>query len=128
MKIFAEISAGDLVDKITILEIKLENIQDEEKRENILREYAALSDTLQQAIGTHEAVADLRRQLKAVNAELWQIEDSIREMERAKMFAAEFIALARSVYQTNDRRAFLKRQINTLTNSNLIEEKSYSAY
>jgi hypothetical protein len=151
MKLVVEISAGELVDKITILEIKLENISDEAKRANIGREYAALVEALDAAIaqsGVAVATAfltgadsgitrsrHLRRELsvlrgalKAVNADLWRIEDEIRDQERAGAFGAEFVALARSVYRTNDRRAALKREINELLGSQLIEEKSYSAY
>ncbi len=128
MNILAEISAGELIDKITILEIKLEKIADETKRTNISRELHALTAALPGEIAKIEGIADRRRDLKAVNAELWAIEDDIRAQERAKQFGAEFIALARSVYIQNDRRAALKREINILSNSRLIEEKSYEAY
>ncbi len=128
MKFFAEISAGELVDKLTILEIKLDHIQDEVKRANIAREYVALTDAFNREIEATDAIQKLRQELKRVNSELWRIEDEIRAHERARTFAADFIALARSVYQTNDRRALLKRQINLLTQSNIVEEKSYEAY
>jgi len=128
MKLFAEISAGELIDKMTILEIKLENIRDEAKRANITREYAALVGVLNTGLESTDTIADLRQELKAVNAELWDIEDKIRAEERAQTFGAEFIALARSVYQTNDRRAALKRQINMVTRSHIVEEKSYESY
>ena len=128
MKLFAEISAGELIDKITILEIKLENIRDEAKRANVARELAALTGALGQEIGANGEVEGLRRELKSVNAELWRIEDEIREHERAQDFGPLFIALARSVYRVNDRRAELKRQVNLITNSALVEEKSYQAY
>jgi hypothetical protein len=128
MNLCAEISAGELIDKITILEIKLENIEDRSKRANVARELAVLTRTLDREIGDDAGVAALRADLKAVNAELWRIEDDIRARERARDFGAEFIALARSVYRVNDRRAELKRQLNLLTRSALIEEKSYAAY
>jgi hypothetical protein len=128
MQLFAEISAGELIDKVTILEIKLENIRDEAKRANVARELASLIGALGKEIGDISAVEDLRRDLKAVNADLWRIEDDIRAQERAQNFGPEFIALARSVYRVNDRRAELKRQINGITNSALVEEKSYQAY
>jgi hypothetical protein len=128
MKLVVEISAGELVDKITILEIKLEAISDEAKRPNIGREYAALVEALDAAIAPSGELSQLRGALRAVNAELWRIEDEIRDQERAGAFGAEFVALARSVYRTNDRRAALKREINDLLGSRLVEEKSYSAY
>jgi hypothetical protein len=128
MNLFAEISAGELIDKITILEIKLDRISDEAKRANIARELAGLIQALEQSIGGDEAVADLRRELKTVNAELWRIEDDIRAQERAQNFGPDFVSLARSVYRENDRRADLKRQLNLLTRSALVEEKSYAAY
>jgi hypothetical protein len=128
MKLFAEISAGELVDKITILEIKLDRIGDEAKRANLARELAGLIQALEQSIGGDEAVAELRRELKMVNAELWRIEDDIRAQERAQDFGAVFVSLARSVYRENDRRADLKRQVNVVTGSALVEEKSYAAY
>ena len=128
MKLFAEISAGELVDKITILEIKLDRIGDNVKRANIARELAGLTHALDMNIGGDEAVTDLRRALKTVNAELWRIEDDIRTQERAQNFGPVFVSLARSVYRENDRRADLKRQVNLLTRSALVEEKSYAAY
>ncbi len=128
MKLLVETSAGELIDKITILEIKLTKIDDEAKRRNVAQELEALTTALPAAIAESPGVAGLRRDLKSVNEELWRIEDDIRAQERAKDFGAGFIALARSVYQTNDRRAALKREINRLTQSRLIEEKSYEAY
>jgi hypothetical protein len=128
MKLVVEISTGELIDKITILEIKLEKIRDEAKRRNIAQEYQTLIAALPPAVERNGRVAELRRDLKVVNAELWQIEDDIRAHERAKTFGFEFVTLARSVYLKNDRRATLKREINSLTGSRLIEEKSYEAY
>ena len=128
MGIFVEIAAGELIDKITILEIKLDQINETAKRVNVRREYELLSAVLQEQITPGEQLAELTAALKAANEELWHIEDDIRERERAKDFGPEFIALARSVYQTNDRRAALKREINALLQSAIIEEKSYAAY
>ncbi len=128
MQLFAEISAGELIDKITILEIKLDEICDDVKRANIARELAGLTPALDRSFGGDEVVADLRRELKAVNAELWRIEDDIRAQERRQDFGPVFVSLARSVYRANDRRAELKRQINIFTRSALVEEKSYAAY
>jgi hypothetical protein len=128
MKLLAEISAGELIDKITILEIKLEHISDQPKRANIAREYAALAGALHRQIDDDPSISRLRNELKAVNAELWRIEDEIRAQERAQTFGSEFVALARAVYRTNDKRAQLKRDINLLTMSDLVEEKSYEVY
>ena len=128
MKIMVEIAPGELIDKITVLEIKLENIRDDAKLANIRREYDSLTEVLRKEVAPTDALSRLSAALKEVNAELWRIEDDIRDQERAKTFGAEFVALARSVYRTNDRRAALKREINELLSSALIEEKSYSAY
>ncbi|MHB8884369.1 MAG: DUF6165 family protein [Methylovirgula sp.] len=128
MSLMIETSAGELIDKITILEIKLENIRDPSKLANIAHEHKLLTATLRQEIPQSAALDALAAALKSVNAELWQIEDAIREQERAQSFGAEFVALARSVYRTNDRRAALKREINGLLRSDIVEEKSYAAY
>lgn len=128
MKLVVEIAAGELVDKITILEIKLENIADEAKRRNVAREYEVLSAVFDREIAQSDALTRLRAALRAVNAALWRIEDDIRAQERAGTFGPEFIALARAVYHTNDKRAALKREINALLRSQLVEEKSYAPY
>jgi hypothetical protein len=128
MTIMVEIAPGELIDKITILEIKLENIRDDTKLINVRREYEILTDVVRKEIVPTDEVSRLRGALKDVNAELWRIEDDIRDQERAKTFGAEFVALARSVYRTNDRRATLKREINELLRSAIIEEKSYADY
>ncbi|MGB8277624.1 MAG: DUF6165 family protein [Methylovirgula sp.] len=128
MPLLVEISVGELIDKITILEIKLENIRDAVKLSNVQHEHNLLTATLRQEIPQSAALAALTEALKSVNAELWRIEDDIRERERTQSFGAEFVALARSVYRTNDRRAALKREINALLQSDIVEEKSYAAY
>jgi hypothetical protein len=128
MPIFVEIAAGELIDKMTILEIKLDQISDAAKRVNIRREYEQLSTVFHEHIAPSDELARLTAALKAANQELWHIEDDIRERERMKDFGPEFVALARSVYQTNDRRAALKRDINALLQSSIFEEKSYAAY
>jgi hypothetical protein len=128
MPIFVEIAAGELIDKITILEIKLDQIEDAAKRANIRREYEQLSAVFHEHISPSDELAQLTAALKGANQELWQIEDDIRERERMKDFDPEFVALARAVYQTNDRRAALKREINALLQSSIFEEKSYAAY
>ena len=128
MKIVAEVSAGELIDKITILEIKLRHIADEAKHANVAREYSALTSVLNREMPTDQNLSRLRAELKAVNAELWRIEDEIRAQERAQTFGARFIALARAVYRMNDKRMQLKRDINLLTKSELVEEKFYEQY
>ncbi len=128
MPLLVEISAGELIDKITILEIKLQNLQDSAKLANVRHEYERLTATLRREILPSETLAALTEALKTVNAELWRIEDDIRAQERIQSFGAEFVALARSVYRMNDRRAALKREINALLRSDIVEEKSYAAY
>jgi hypothetical protein len=128
MNVHAPVSVGELIDKLTILEIKLAEIADRAKLENVRREYDTLIAATPAALLASAELTDLRARLKDVNAELWRIEDEIRGKERARAFDAEFIALARAVYVTNDRRAALKREINRLTDSALVEEKSYAAY
>ncbi len=126
--IAAEISIGELIDKITILEIKLENSQDPAKRQNIETELATLSATRDGSVTVGDELAQLTDALKAVNQSLWRVEDDIRDLERAKDFGVRFIELARAVYQTNDKRSALKRDINDLTGSRIVEEKLYAAY
>jgi hypothetical protein len=121
----AEVSNGEILDKLSILEIKLDNVKDKSKLENIGREHTALSLV---ASRIPASPLELYNDLKSVNQELWDIEDRIRVKERNKEFDQEFIALARSVYQTNDKRAEIKKEINLHTGSNLVEEKSYENY
>ena len=123
-----EISLGELIDKITILEIKSERIQDVAKLTNIRTELATLVACRDLAIQPTPELAQLTTELKQVNESLWQIEDEIRACERQRDFGPTFIELARSVYKTNDRRSALKRQINELLGSRLMEEKSYTDY
>ena len=126
--ILVEIAPGELIDKITILEIKAERIEDAAKRANVGIELETLAQTRDAAIGADGEVDRITAALKAVNEELWVIEDDIRDCERAGDFGPKFIELARAVYHTNDRRAALKREINLHLGSRLIEEKSYKAY
>ena len=119
------VSWGELLDKMTILEIKQQRIAAEQARANVGKEYRLLSRIGRDALRL-PAVAPLVDRLKQVNEELWQIEDAIREEEAGARFGATFIGLARSVYRMNDRRAAIKRQINELLGSELIEEKSYA--
>jgi hypothetical protein len=120
------VSWGELLDKITILEIKRERITRPEAHANVTREYRLL-----RAIGaevlSRSGIAPLVAALKRVNEALWEIEDAIREEEAKRQFGAEFVRLARAVYQRNDERAALKREINLALESDLIEEKSYAS-
>jgi hypothetical protein len=123
-----EIAPGELIDKITILDIKIEKIGDAAKRRNIHAELEALKAVRDRELGQSEEIARLSSELKTVNQQLWQTEDEIRLCEKAKDFGPRFVELARSVYQQNDRRAALKRQINQLLGSRIVEEKLYAGY
>jgi hypothetical protein len=122
------ISPGELIDKITILEIKRIRIADAAKRVNVNRELALLTSARDTAIAPSQALDSLADALRTINGRLWDIEDAIRRHERAGDFGPGFTALARAVYQTNDRRAAIKRQINDLLDAAIVEEKSYAAY
>jgi hypothetical protein len=126
--ILVEVAPGELIDKITILEIKSERIADAGKLKNVRVELDVLAAARDAAMAASAELAELTAQLKQVNEALWEIEDAIRDCERGQDFGPKFIELARSVYHSNDRRAALKRQINELLGSKLIEEKSYAAY
>jgi hypothetical protein len=122
------ISPGELIDKITILEIKSERMTDPAKVANVRTELALLQATWQESgLPTREIELEWAR-LRGINAKLWDIEDQIRDKERARTFDPDFIALARAVYVTNDERAAVKREINTKLGSKIVEEKSYSQY
>ena len=123
-----EISPGELLDKITILEIKAEKISEPDKLRNVQLELRILCQARDTAIAKSPGVDELTKDLKRVNEALWQIEDDIRACEREKDFGDRFVELARSVYQQNDQRAAIKRRINELLESHLIEEKAYAAY
>jgi len=120
-----EVSNGEIVDKMTILQIKSEKITDAAKVRNVLNEISSIEESFL-SISSYED--PLYWELKTINEELWKIEDDIREKERDHRFDEEFISLARNVYVTNDKRAVTKQNINMKTNSNLIEEKSYVGY
>ena len=128
MSIMIEVSAGELIDKITILEIKAERIKDPGKLLNVRCELEQLQGVCEDNIQPGGTLDTLSRELRNVNEQLWDIEDRIRERERDKNFDAQFIELARSVYRINDRRAELKQQINSLLGSKIVEEKSYQPY
>ena len=119
------VSWGELLDKISILEIKRERIVRADARANVMNEHRLLSEFGDMALRS-DGVAPLYATLKAVNEDLWEIEDAIREQEAAGTFGAEFISLARAVYHRNDERAAIKRAINEMMGSDLIEEKSYA--
>ena len=128
MSIQIDVSFGELLDKITILEIKFDHIGEPAKRANVERELAVLSEAWVNAGIDHQAVDAERQQLKQINQTLWDIEDEIRKLEAAKDFSEQFISLARRVYLTNDERSRIKRRINDTLGSGLIEEKSYQPY
>ena len=128
MQLQVPVSVGEVLDKITILQIKLAHISDAAKRTNIQNELDALLPLMAGDAFTTDQMQALMAELKSVNEALWDIEDDIREKEAAKSFDAEFIRLARAVYITNDKRAEIKKQINLATGSALVEEKSYETY
>ena len=128
MEVTVTVSVGELLDKITILQIKKERIQDPQKQANVIKELELLTAARDEKIPMTAEVTALIAKLKRVNEGLWDIEDEIRDCERTGNFGERFIALARSVYQTNDRRAELKNRLNILTGSAIVEEKSYQAY
>ena len=124
-----EISNGELLDKITILEIKLTKIKDKEKLYNIQKEFDTLSPLAHKLFTSNDGqLQNHYLELAKINGELWDIEDRIRDCEREKRFDKEFVELARSVYITNDKRSEIKKIINISTSSGLVEEKSYKDY
>ena len=123
-----EISAGELIDKLTILEIKLERLSDPAQLANVRREHEPLRETLRQNFADTPELAALMIELRRTNTALWDIEDDIRRHERNGDFGESFVALARSVYRTNDLRAAIKRRINQLLDSAIVEEKGYAEY
>jgi hypothetical protein len=124
-----EISNGELLDKLTILEIKLAEIKDKAKLVNIRKEYDTLNPLAKELFDNNDGqLQNHYLELASINSQLWDIEDRIRECEKAKRFDKEFIELARSVYITNDKRSEVKKIINVTTGSNLVEEKSYKEY
>jgi len=124
-EISVPVSFGELLDKISILQIKSKRMHDPQKLANVRHELAAL----EHAWGAHPAaridITALRAELKTINEQLWELEDAVRVKEKAQAFDADFIALARSVYHDNDERARIKKQINLALGSGYIEEKSY---
>jgi hypothetical protein len=124
-KILTEISAGELLDKITILEIKLNNIKDKEKLIEVNKEYKSLEETRKLNIDITENLQKLVNQLSEINLKLWNIEEEKRMCEKNSDFGDSFIKLARNVYISNDKRAKIKSDINKLLGSNIKEVKSY---
>jgi transcriptional regulator of nitric oxide reductase len=122
------VSPGEVLDKITILEIKSERMDDPDKVANVRVELGLLQDTWAKAVTGDDTIRDLHAQLKEINEALWEIEDDIRDKERLKEFDERFIELARAVYFTNDRRSQVKKQLNLHLGSQIIEEKSYQDY
>jgi hypothetical protein len=128
LEITVEISPGELLDKLTILQLKLERISDPAKLANVQIEYATLLKLKNAVLGEGEKLDRFFEDLLATNGEIWDLEDSIRDCERTRDFGSRFIDIARLVYRTNDRRAIIKKNINIYMNSRIVEEKSYSDY
>ena len=122
-----EVSIGEIVDKLSILKIKTENITDKVKLDNVIKEYEYLLGVVENDLNI-STESNLYKELLSINKELWVIEDDIRDKERDKLFDDEFISLARSVYFTNDKRADVKKRINIEYGSDFVEEKSYNKY
>lgn len=127
-QILVEIGSGELIDKITILQIKSERMNDAAKLANVRLELSELSAARDASLPASDELEALSAQLKGINEALWVIEDDIRACEAEKDFGEKFIALARAVYVTNDQRAAVKKQINLLTGAKIIEEKSYTEF
>mgnify|MGYP000899900597 CR=1 FL=1 len=124
-----EISTGELIDKLSILEIKLLNINNPQKSSNVYKELETLNPYFQDLLDKYGLeMKNLYTKISRINKTLWDIEDDIRDKERAEEFDEEFVELARSVYIVNDQRAAVKKEINLLTKSKLVEEKSYKDY
>ncbi len=128
MELMTPVSPGELIDKLTILDIKSERISDANKLANVRHEQALLERTWRESGLETDSIRSLRGQLKQINEQLWDIEDNIRVCEKKHDFSDHFIELARAVYFTNDRRAALKKQINIELGSVIVEEKSYQDY
>ena len=124
-KILAEISAGELIDKITILEIKKEKISNKEKLVEVNKELISLNETLKKSISNESKILSFKNDLKNINLKLWDIEDGKRSAEKNNKFDEKFIQLARNVYKFNDERAKIKLAINNALGSNIKEVKSY---
>lgn len=122
------VSFGELFDKVTILEIKRDKMDDAAKLVNVRKELTLLEELREPRVEKSQALEELVARLKEVNTDLWEIEDAIRDCERRQEFGDDFVSLARSVYKKNDERSRLKREINELLDSEIVEEKSYRDY
>ena len=127
-KILSEISAGELLDKISILEIKLEKVKDKNNLEEVNKEYKMLKHTQNSSMKITDEIKKLFKEIKEVNINLWNIEDKLRICEKNKDFGKEFIELAREVYFNNDKRSKIKSDINKTLGSNIVEIKQYVSY
>ena len=127
-KILSEISAGELIDKISILEIKLEKIKNKASQDEINKEYNILKEVQNSSIEMTEKLKTLLKEIKEVNLNLWNIEDKLRVCEKNKDFGQTFIELARGVYLNNDKRSKIKSEINKILGSNIREIKQYANY
>ena len=127
-ELLVPVSPSELLDKMTILEIKSERINDTKKVMNVRHELELLSKVWSASVTEDKVIANLRQQLKTINETLWEIEDDIRSEEQQNRFGKEFIELARAVYITNDKRAQIKKDVNLYLGSEIIEEKSYKDY
>ena len=127
-KILSEISPGELLDKISILEIKLDKVKDKKAQEEIKKEYKILKEIQNSSIDLTDKIKDLFQSVKNINIELWNIEDKLRIHEKNKDFSKNFVELARGVYLNNDRRAKIKSEINEMLGSNIREIKQYVDY
>ena len=127
-KILSEISAGELLDKISILEIKLEKIEDKNNREEIKKEYKILKEIQNSSIKFDDKIKELFNSIKVINIKLWNVEDELRICEKNKDFGKNFIELAREVYLNNDKRSKIKSEINKILGSNIKEVKQYVNY
>ena len=127
-KILTEISAGELLDKMSILEIKLEKIANKDSQEKLKKEYKILKDNQNSTIKMEGKINDLFKLLKNINLKLWDIEDKLRICEKNKNFGKEFTDLARKVYLNNDKRSKIKSDINKALDSNIVEIKQYASY
>ena len=128
VSVSVDVSVGELIDKIAILEIKAARLDDPAQRNNVKSELESLVAARDAALPPSAELTELSRALKQVNERLWRIEDDIRDRERAQDFGPRFIELARSIYVCNDERAALKRRVNELVGSRIVEEKSYAPY
>ena len=128
MKINIEVSLGELIDKLSILEIKLAKIEDKEKKSNIKKEYKLLKNEYTKVLKTHNNVKKYLEKIKIINLDIWCMEEDIRHLIRQEKFESEYINMAKKIQRTNDYRFEIKNEINKIFNSSLLEQKSYPEY